>query len=406
MSEKRFVQAAGYCMLLPGPEAQQLATYVGWSLHGTRGGLAAGGLFILPGFLSILALSIAYVQYGHVPAIEGVLFGLKAAVLGIVLHAVWRLRERVLAGTGGVAIAITAFVVMFALDVAFPFVIAGAALVGVALRLDTGRRSARAGDDASRLSQAHSARAGESSWSVAALNGWYVLRTALIWLAIWLVPVALLGTFLGGEHVLFREATFFSRTAVITFGGAYAVLSYVAQQAVEVYGWLSPAEMLDGLGLTETTPGPLIQVVQFVGFLGAYRAPGAMNPLLAGVIGSIVTAWVTFAPCFLFIFAGAPMVEQLQRWKRIQWALNGIFAAVVGVILNLAVWFGVHTLFGRVRTYSSGILDLQVPVWSTVNWAALVLTALATVALFRLRAGLFTVILSGAALGWLVQTLG
>jgi chromate transporter len=398
MSERRFMQATGYCMLLPGPEAQQLATYVGWTLHGVRGGLAAGGLFILPGFLSILALSIAYTKFGDVPAIEGMLFGLKAAVLGIVLHAVWRLRQRVLRGRGSVVIALCAFLAMFAFGVPFPIVIASAALLGMTKRMEAGGHHA-VGEPASATAVSMPASSGP------ALNGWRLARIAIVWLAIWLVPIGLLALVFDAGHVLVREATFFSRTAVITFGGAYAVLSYVAQQAVEAYGWLSPSEMLDGLGLTETTPGPLIQVVQFVGFLGAFREPGSMNPLLAGILGSIVTTWVTFAPCFLFIFAGAPMIEHLSRWPRVQSALNGILAAVVGVILNLGFWFAVHTLFADVRPITRGILDLEVPVWSSIDWPALALTGIATFALFRLRAGLFPVILGGAGLGWLVRTL-
>jgi chromate transporter len=398
MSERRFMQATGYCMLLPGPEAQQLATYVGWTLHGVRGGLAAGGLFILPGFLSILALSIAYTKFGDVPAIEGMLFGLKAAVLGIVLHAVWRLRQRVLRGRGSVVIALCAFLAMFAFGVPFPIVIASAALLGMTKRIEAGGHHA-VGEPASDAAVSMPASSGP------ALKGWRLARTAIVWLAIWLVPIGLLALVFDTGHVLVREATFFSRTAVITFGGAYAVLSYVAQQAVEVYGWLSPSEMLDGLGLTETTPGPLIQVVQFVGFLGAFREPGSMNPLLAGILGSIVTMWVTFAPCFLFIFAGAPMIEHLSRWPRVQSALNGILAAVVGVILNLGLWFAVHTLFAEVRPITRGIVDLEVPVWSSIDWPALALTVIATFALFRLRAGLFAVILGGAGLGWLVRTL-
>jgi chromate transporter len=398
MSERRFMQATGYCMLLPGPEAQQLATYVGWTLHGVRGGLAAGGLFILPGFLSILALSIAYTKFGDVPAIEGMLFGLKAAVLGIVLHAVWRLRQRVLRGGGSVVIALCAFLAMFAFGVPFPIVIASAALLGMTKEIEAGGHHA-VGEPASATAASLPASSGP------ALNGGRLARTTILWLAIWLVPIGLLALVFDAGHVLVREATFFSRTAVITFGGAYAVLSYVAQQAVEVYGWLSPSEMLDGLGLTETTPGPLIQVVQFVGFLGAFREPGSMNPLLAGILGSIVTTWVTFAPCFLFIFAGAPMIEHLSRWPRVQSALNGILAAVVGVILNLGFWFAVHTLFADVRPLTRGVLDLEVPVWSSIDWPALALTVVATFALFRLRAGLFPVILGGAGLGWLARTL-
>jgi chromate transporter len=394
MSERRFVQATGYCMLLPGPEAQQLATYVGWTLHGIRGGLAAGGLFILPGFLSILALSVVYVLYGDVPAIEGIFFGLKAAVLAIVLHAVWRLRKRVLSGRTSVAIAVAAFLAMFVFGVPFPLVIVVAAATGAILQSRVVRVEPYApGDNPLEFTSGPPSRL---------LAGWRLIRIAGIWLAIWLLPIAVLALVLGPDNVFVREATFFSRTAVVRCGGAYAVLSYVAQQAVEVYGWLTPTEMLDGLGMTETTPGPLIQVVQFVGFLGAYRSPGALHPVVAGLIGSVVTTWVTFAPCFLFIFAGAPLIEHLSRWRRVQAALNGILAAVVGVILNLAMWFGVHTLFGEVRPFGAGI-SLDVPVWSTLDRPALVLTVLSAIALFRYRVGLLSVVAGGALAGLIIH---
>jgi chromate transporter len=422
MSESRFVHATGYCMLLPGPEAQQLATYVGWSLHGVRGGLVAGGLFILPGFLSILALSIIYARFGNVPAIEGLFYGLKPAVLGIVLHAVWRLRRRVLVGRAGVALALAAFLAMFVFGVPFPLVILVSALLGAVLRVGTlpaplgaagagVMAAANGGREAGARRRAPSSAVDVNGGETAAVTGqnegalrpWRIVRTALVWLVIWLAPVALLSALLGNEHVLVHEAVFFSKTAVITFGGAYAVLSYVAQQAVEVYAWLSPEEMLDGLGLTESTPGPLIQVVQFVAFLGAWRRSAGLDPLVAGVLGSIVTTWVTFAPCFLFIFAGAPLVEHLNRWTRVQSSLNGILAAVVGVILNLALWFALHALFGEVQTVTTGPLDIDVPVWATIDAGSVAIAVLAAIAIFRFRAGMLPVLGAGAVLGLLLH---
>jgi chromate transporter len=384
LDEATFLRALGYCMLLPGAEAQQLATYIGWKLLGVGGGLLAGGLFILPGFISILALSIAYVELRDAAAIEAFFFGLKPAVIAIVLQAVARLRRRALAGATSVAIAAGAFLAMFVFAVPFPVVIAAAGLIGAAALRPQSRTEpvARVRDDGRHRHR--NARA---------------LRAAGVWLAIWLVPVAALVTLLTPDHVLAREAVFFSKTAVVTFGGAYAVLSYVAQQAVEVYQWLSPAEMLDGLGLAETTPGPLIQVVQFVGFIGAYRNAGDAHPLAMGIAGSVVTALVTFAPCFLFIFAGAPLLERLYERPGLQAALRGITAAVVGVILNLAVWFALHTLFAEVRVLVAGPVRSTVPVWATIDIGGAAIATVAILLAFRFGAGMFVVLGFGAAAG-------
>jgi len=347
LSENRFLHALSYCMLLPGPEAQQLATYVGWLLRGVRGGLVAGSLFILPGFVAILALSILYARFGDVGVVAGVFLGLKPAVTAVVFHAVGRLRTRALDDALGLTLATAAFVAIFAFGVPFPLIVLAAGLVGLVAR---GRRTGEPELDSADVTGGPSARP-----SLLAAG-----RTAAIWLLIWFLPLGVLGSVLGSRHIFVQEGAYFSKVAVVTFGGAYAVLSYVAQKAVETFHWLGPREMLDGLGLAETTPGPLIQVVQFVGFMGAYRNPGALSPLLAGVAGSVVTTWVTFAPCFLFIFVGAPFVEYLRTNRALTSALRGITAAVVGVVLNLAVWFTLHTLFTEV-----GCIRLTGAHWSS-----------------------------------------
>ena len=385
LTERSFLHALGYCMLLPGPEAQQLVTYVGWKLHGMRGGLAAGGLFILPGFISILALSLVYMRYGQSPIVEGIFYGVKPAVITIVVQALLRLRRRTVQGPLAMALAVAAFLDMFVFAVPFPIVVLAAALAGL-----VGFASASAVSGGTAADRAPEVPA---AWRRSAVV------TAASWLAIWLIPVAALALSLGTDHVLVDEATFFSRAAVVTFGGAYAVLTYVAEQATEVYAWLTPREMLDGLGLAESTPGPLIQVVQFVGFVGAYRNPGDVHPLVMGILGAVVTTWVTFAPCFLFIFAGAPFVESLQNRPRLQGALSGITAAVLGVVANLALWFAVHTIFRDTRTLSSGPLSLDAPVWSSFDpGAALICAVTATFAL-KYGGGMFAVLGIGVALG-------
>jgi chromate transporter len=325
LSEERFLHALNYCMLLPGPEAQQLAIYVGWLLHGYRGGLAAGILFVLPGFLSILGLSVMYAVFQGVTVVTALFFGLQAAVLAVVIEAVLRIGRRVLKNGAMVGIAAAAFVGIFFLEIPFPLIIAGAALLGLSghrIRPDLfeviqGRRAAgNAGPGAAEA-------AAESA--LADINHHHgrpsVVRAAQILgagLALWFLPVVVIAAVLGSGHVLVVEGVFFSKAAVVTFGGAYSVLAYVAQEAVERYGWLQPGEMLDGLGMAETTPGPLIQVVQFVGFLGAYRNPGPFDPLTAGLLGSILVTWVTFVPCFIWIFLGAPYIERLRGNRRPQ----------------------------------------------------------------------------------------
>ncbi|GMV07842.1 MAG: hypothetical protein AMXMBFR53_41170 [Gemmatimonadota bacterium] len=366
IDEAQFLRALGYCMLLPGPEAQQLATYLGWRLHGVRGGLTAGLLFVLPGFVAILALSVVYLTYGDVGFVAALFAGVKPAVLTIVLQAVLKLRARALRGWRSGLVALLAFTAIFALDVAFPLVLLGAAATGIAFRMGG------------------SAIPGPPPASPPLAGA---VRTVAAWLALWLAPVALLVVLAGPSSVWAREAVFFSKAAVVTFGGAYAVLAYVAQQAVEVYGWLQPGEMLDGLGMAETTPGPLIMVVQFVGFMGAARQATGLDPLVAGILGSVVTTWVTFAPCFLFIFAGAPYVEVITAQRQVRAALAGVMAAVVGVVLNLAVWFGLHTLVpGSSAPFGVDPLGMGVFVATLV-------------AAFRFKVGMFGLLGLGAAAG-------
>ena len=397
VSEARFLHALNYCMLLPGPEAQQLATYLGWLLHGTKGGLSAGLLFVLPGFVAILALSTVYAVYGDVSAVEALFFGLKAAVLAVVVEAVMKIGKRALKNRVMVALAALAFTAIFFFDAPFPLLVLAAALVGlVGVWLSPGlftviKGHAVADEDGFLITDAVAARGRPS------LRG--ALQNLLVWGAIWLVPLALLYGLLGGDNTFTEIGTFFSRAALVTFGGAYSVLAYVAQEAVGTYGWLQPGEMLDGLGMAETTPGPLIMVVQFVGFMGAYRQPEGLNPLAAGVLASVLTTWVTFAPCFLWIFLGAPYIERLRGNRLLTGALSSITAAVVGVILNLAVWFGLHVVFGVVNERFFGPLRLYTPEWATLDLAALALTVISFVLLFRLKLGMLPTLAVSAGLG-------
>jgi chromate transporter len=410
VGEDRFLHALNYCMLLPGPEAQQLAVYVGWLLHKTKGGLVAGLLFVLPGFISIMALSWIYTAYGNVGLVQALFFGLKAAVLAIVLEAVARIGRRALKNEVMVGIAAAAFVAIFVFDVPFPVIIVAAGATGFfagragisAFLAGGGHGPAKGG---AFLADVDSAL-GESVPEHATPNAAWALRIAAVFLMLWLAPVAGLLVALGPDHVFTHIAVFFSKMAVVTFGGAYAVLAYVAQQAVETYGWLSPGEMLDGLGLAETTPGPLIMVTQFVGFLGAFRDPGSLNPFVAGTLGGILTTWVTFVPCFLWIFLGAPFIEGLRRNQALSAALGTITAAVVGVILNLAVWFGLHVLFARVVEFRGFGASLDLPVLASINPFALVLTLAAMVAVFWFKVGMIPTFLacSGAGVAWFLAS--
>ncbi|MCW2239306.1 chromate efflux transporter [Azospirillum canadense] len=409
IGETRFLHALNYCMLLPGPEAQQLAVYIGWLMHRTVGGLIAGTLFVLPGLVAIMALSWIYAAFGNVGLVQGLFFGLKAAVLAIVLEAVVRIGRRALKNRVMLGIAAAAFVAIFAFNVPFPIIILAAGLIGfIGGRLGRPEFAVGGGHGASKgktLADADSLLGEGTPVHARPTLGWS-LRVSAICLALWLVPVAALLLAFGSDNVFSQIATFFSTMAVVTFGGAYAVLAYVAQQAVEHYGWLRPGEMLDGLGMAETTPGPLIMVTQFVGFMGAFRAPGALPPLLAGTLGGLLTTWVTFVPCFLWIFLGAPFVEALRGNKALGGALSAITAAVVGVVLNLAVWFGLHVLFGRLEPVHVAGATLDVPVLSTLNLPSLVLTAGAMLAVFRFKVGMIPVLAACSAAGLLLHFAG
>jgi chromate transporter len=402
ISESRFLHALNYCMLLPGPEAQQLATYIGWLLHRTRGGLAAGTLFVLPGFLSILALSILYAGFQTLLVVRALFFGIKAAVLAVVIEAVLRIGKRALRTGPMYAIAAAAFVGIFFFDVPFPAIIAGAALTGfVGGRIDPARFVVIAGhttrSDGDDFAVDRMLAAGAAEHTRPTVER--AVKVATTWLALWLVPLGALAATLGAQHVLTQVGILFSKLAVVTFGGAYAVLAYMAQAAVERHGWLDAGEMLDGLGMAETTPGPLIQVVQFVGFMGAFRDPGPLDPYVAGVLASLLATWVTFVPCFLFIFLGAPYVEALRGNRALGAALSGITAAVVGVVLNLAVWFGLHTLFGRVDEFWAYGIRVRVPVWDTLDPGAGVLAVGALAAMLRWHVGMIPTLFASAVLG-------
>lgn len=364
LDEPRFLHALNFCMLLPGPEAQQLATYSGWLLHGTRGGLAAGILFVLPGFLVMLGLAVLYAGFTHVDLIQGLFLGLKPAVLAVVVQAGLRIGKRALLDTWARGVAVVSFLAIFAFGVPFPLIVLVAGVVGW-LR---GRGGAV---------PPPAPKAGNT------------LGTALLWLLLWLAPVALAWAY--GQGAFATIGLFFAKLAVVTFGGAYAALSYVAQQAVEQHGWISAGEMLDGLGLAETTPGPLVLVNQFVGFLAGYRQPGGLNPWLGGVLAASLTVWVTFVPSFLWIFAGAPHVERLRGHAALSSALSAITAAVVGVIFNLALWFALHVAFAR--------FDGAWPQWDSAQPLQLVLAVGAMIAMLRFKLGMLPVLGVCAAVG-------
>lgn len=399
IGEQRFLHALNYCMVLPGPEAQQLATYIGWLMHRTRGGLIAGGLFILPGMAAIMALSWVYAIFGNMPLVDGLFFGLKAAVLAIVLGAVVRIGRRTLKGPLAFTIAVSAFGAIGLLHLPFPLVVLSAGLVGGFAGwagwwqgTQAGHGSASGGID-DRLTVLGAAMPAHAR----SLRGPMV--AAVAGMLLWVTPIVMLIALLGPDHVFSRIATFFAGAALVTFGGAYAVLGYVAQAAVEHYHWLKPGEMLDGLGMAETTPGPLIMVLQFVGFMGAYRDPGSLSPLLAGTLGGLLATWVTFAPCFVWIFAGAPFVERLRDNKLLAAALSGITAAVVGVILNLAIWFAIHTLFAETTATALGPVRIDLPVPGSANLSAVALSAAAMIATFRFGTGPFVTLLGAALAG-------
>ncbi len=402
IGEHRFLHALNYCMLLPGPEAQQLATYIGWLMHKTRGGIVAGGLFILPGMISIMALSWVYALYGKVGFVSAIFFGLKCAVLAIVMQAVVRIGSRALKNWSMRALAALAFVAIFFFAIPFPIIIFVAGIIGYL--------GGRAGYQAFQIGGGHSAAAGTIVDDTDTLLGEGLpdhanptirqsLKQAAFWLILWLVPVAAVIVMLGDGSVFTQIAAFFSKMAVVTFGGAYAVLAYVAQQAVDAYQWLSPAEMLDGLAMAETTPGPLIMVLQYVAFMGAYRNPGELSPLLAATLGGLLATWVTFIPCFLWIFLGAPFIERMRGNAALSGAMSAITAAVVGVVLNLAIWFAIHTISRQVEPFTLSFVRFDMPVPASVNLWALLLTAASIYAVFRLKIGVLTTLAASSLIG-------
>jgi chromate transporter len=371
ISQRRFLFALSYCTLLPGPEAQQLATYIGWLLNGVRGALVAGILFVLPGVAALLVLSGVYVAYGDTTVVESVFLGLAPAVIAIVVQALWKLSRRALTHPALVALAVASFLALTVLAVPFPAVIATAGVIGWLL----GRNSPTLTTPPAAVDDGPAPLISDEDLHTERPSGRRGGLTLGIGLVAWLAPVVGFAVLTGRDSVFVDQGVFFSGAALVTFGGAYAVLAYVAQQAVEVYGWLAPGEMVRGLALAETTPGPLIMVVQFVAFLGAYRDPGGLDPWLAGVLASLLVTWVTFVPSFLFILLGAPYVERLRGNRTLSSALTGITAAVVGVIANLAVYFALHTLFGATTVVSDGPLVMEVPT-GDVQWTAVAITAL------------------------------
>jgi chromate transporter len=406
ISESRFLHALNYCMLLPGPEAQQLATYIGWLLHRTAGGIMAGGLFILPGVIAIMGLSYIYAAYGSVGFVEAVFFGLKAAVLAIVVHAVVRVGRRALRNNLMIALAAIAFVAIFFFNVPFPIIIIAAGVIGY-FGAKSGRPEFAAIEHGGgKKAAAVDSLLGEELPDHVRPSVARTLKASSVWLLLWVVPVLALLIGLGQANVFSQIALFFSKMALVTFGGAYAVLAYVAQQAVEHYHWLEPREMLDGLGMAETTPGPLIMVLQFVGFMAAYRDPGTLSPMVAATLGGLLATWVTFIPCFLWIFLGAPYIETLRGNKGLAGALSAITAAVVGVILNLSIWFGLHTLFRQTTPVRSLGLSFDMPVWGSLDIAAFVLAAAAATAIFRLNVGMLWVLAGSCAAGLALRFAG
>jgi chromate transporter len=389
IDEPRFLHALNYCMLLPGPEAQQLATYVGWSMHGLRGGLAAGLLFIIPGALVMLGLSLLYVLAQGVPVVDGALYGIKAAVLVVVVEAIVRIAKRGLKTPLLIGLAAAAFIGIYLLEIPFPVIVIAAALVGYFVaRVSPQQLSLK-------NSNAPDAPPREGRWREAAL-------AIALWLVVWWLPVVLAALLLGAGHILVELGLFFSKLAVVSFGGAYALLAYMGQQVVEARGWLAPGEMVDALGLAETTPGPLILVTQFVSFIAAFRTPAPFSPVVAGILGAAMATWTVFAPSFLWIFAGAPFIDDLRRNQPLAGALSAITAAVVGVILNLAVWFALHVVFRRVAEVSVGPLRWFAPDFTSLDVGALALAIVAAVLVFVRHLSLISTIgiMAGLGIGW------
>lgn len=377
LSEKQYLNALNFCMLLPGPEAMQLASYAGWRMHGIRGGLAAGLSFVLPGALVIMILAAVYSVYGDISIINALFLGIKAAVIVVVIEALLRVAKRALVKTEHWIIAALAFIGIFFLNLPYPLIVITAAAFGFI-------RSRSDKDTAQVIVKPDMAVA--------------TVKTVLTWLAIWVIPFVLLYA-LGDQEFLVKLGTFFSKLAVVTFGGAYAVLAYLAQDVVVQFGWLTADEMMDGLGLAETTPGPLILVNQFVGFIAGFREGG----MALGVTAALITLWVTFVPCFLWIFAGAPYIEWIGAQPRLKGALSAITAAVVGVILNLSVWFALHVMFASVTATKMGPLSLWIPEWATLDWRVLLLVVGCAIALLRLHWSLMLVLSMSAIAGLILQ---
>jgi chromate transporter len=408
ISEQRFLHALNYCMLLPGPEAQQLATYIGWLMHRTLGGIIAGGLFIVPGIASIMALSFVYALWGDVPVLTALFFGLKAAVLVVVVEAVLRIGKRALKTRLLMSIAAISFIAIFFLGVPFPLIVLAAAAAGFVGSIAAPRALAVASGDKEGQSDASGADSllGDEVLEHTRPRLRNLLGVSAVWLTLWLLPVAVLLATFGTQNVFSQIALFFSKMAMVTFGGAYAVLAYVAQQAVAHYGWLKPGEMLDGLGMAETTPGPLIMVLQFVGFMAALRDSGPLSPLLAGTLGGLLATWVTFTPCFLWIFLGAPFAERLRSVKALNAALSAITAAVVGVVLNLAGWFAVHTLFHETIPVRTALFAFDVPQPESVDLWALAIAGFAAMAIFRFGVGMIPTLLASCLAGIALYVVG
>ncbi len=391
VSEEQYLHALNFCHLLPGPEAQQLAIWIGWKLHGWKGGLTGGLLFVIPGALVILGLSILYGYAASLSWFTALFLGIKAAVLAIVTQALFRVAGRSLNTSFKKLIAFLAFAALFLFNLPFPLVILGAGAGGMIVAATKPEWLALKADVGTPL-------ASSRPWGA-------TIRAVLVWGAIWAAPMLAVLVLLGQDHVLWKIGAFFSQLAVVTFGGAYAVLGYMAQEAVQRLGWLSAREMADGLGLAETTPGPLIMVTQFVGYLAAFRAPEPFAPLVAGMIGAALTTWVTFAPCFLWIFAFAPWLDRLEHATRLKGGLATLTAAVVGVIANLSVWFALHVLFSQVSTVQAGVLRLQAPQLASFDWRAALLAALAAILIFRFRWNLIRVLGLAAVGGFMLGTI-
>jgi chromate transporter len=389
ISQSRFLHALNYCMLLPGPEAQQLAIYVGWLLHKTWGGIVAGAFFVIPSIFILWALSYIYAAFGNVPWVSAIFYGLKPAVMAIVAVAVVRIGRKALKNEIMWTLAALAFVAIFFFHIPFPVIILTAGVVGLIggrlwkEKFDVVGGHSKTLDESVLSDTAESPEHTRPSWSRA-------MRITAIWLALWIAPVLAVGFCKGWGSTLFQEGLFFSKAAVVTFGGAYAVLPYVAQQALFHYGWLKPGQMMDGLGLAETTPGPLIMVLQFVGFVGAWQHPEGLPPLVAGTVGALITTWVTFTPCFLWIFLGGPYIEQLRGNVKLTTALSAITAAVVGVVVNLAVWFALNTLF---------------PGHATIDWFAIGLSAVALVGMLRWKWDVIPVVVGSGLCGLVLHLL-